>query len=127
MDYENGKDENGRGSQKKPLKTIAAAVTASEAASALLSSGGCTVLLREGTHVVEETIQLGPENSGLSFQNFEGEKAIVSGAVPFSVAQEQWKPVRVELDANWEDYEGWNNVYALPLFMSSLLSPSSLF
>eukprot|EP01050_Picozoa_sp_SAG11_P003986 SAG11_NODE_242_length_11757_cov_9.613999_2_plen_310_part_00 len=84
MDWTRGSDSN-RGTLASPLKTIQAAVN--------MAAGqpSAVVNLRGGTHYVSAPVQVSAANSGLTIQNFNGEVAIVSGAVP--------------LHLNWTKYE----------------------
>ena len=50
------------------------------------------VVLREGTHYLGRTLELGPEDSHVSFVNFPGEAAAMSGAMPITT---DWKPHRL--------------------------------
>eukprot|EP01045_Picozoa_sp_COSAG04_P027475 COSAG04_NODE_4033_length_2352_cov_2.589880_1_plen_415_part_00 len=50
------------------------------------------VVLREGTHHLSRTLELGPEDSRLSFVNYPGEVTSMSGAKPITT---DWKPHRV--------------------------------
>ena len=52
-----------------------------------------TVVMHGGVHRVNETIKLGPEHSGLRVVNAPGETAIISGAVPLTLA---WEPLQGE-------------------------------
>lgn len=79
-----GKDSNS-GAESAPFKTIAAARDAVRTVNSSMS-GDIIVYLREGTHLVSETIQLKPEDSGnngyrIIYQAYPGETPVVSGAV----------------------------------------------
>ncbi len=41
---------------------------------------GISVIVRRGTYCLPETLQLGPEDSGTTYQAYEGEKAVLMGA-----------------------------------------------
>ena len=62
-------DDANPGTLERPLRSIAAAV----ARSAGKASGplGATILLRGGTHYTPETVEIGPEHSGLTIQNYQ--------------------------------------------------------
>ena len=78
VDYVRGSDAND-GSLGAPLKTVAAAV-------ARARGGGdpahTSVVLRNGTHFLANTIALGAADSGLTFSAFPGEAPVISGALP---------------------------------------------
>merc|ERR1719183_2495884 len=79
VDAEIGQDSNA-GTEKAPLKTVAAAV-------AKAPKGN--VVLREGTHFLESTLQLGSENSGLTISAYPGETPVVSGGKKLEVTWEE--------------------------------------
>jgi hypothetical protein len=86
----------------KPFVSIAAAVEAAA------GKADTTIVLREGTFH-EQQIHLGPEHSGLTIQNHNGEHAIVSGAVPLDCHPEPvWEPVNT---TSWNMYPGINNIF----------------
>ena len=89
----------GTGSKARPFASVAAAVAA-----AGKGASPATVLLRGGTYH-ERTIQLGPQHSGLTVQNYLGERAAVSGAVPLRGRWERLPP-------GWAPAPGVNNVFA---------------
>ena len=62
-------DDANPGTLERPLRSIAVAV----ARSARKASGplGATILLRGGTHYTPETVEIGPEHSGLTIQNYQ--------------------------------------------------------
>jgi hypothetical protein len=69
-----------------------------------------TLLLRGGTYYTQgET--LGPEHSGLTLQNYEGEHAVVSGGVPLDGAT--WQPYKINPAGapQWKTASDVNNVY----------------
>lgn len=74
------------GSEANPFTSLVSAVEASRALSS--SYKPTTILLREGTHFLSETIHLGSQDSGLTIQNAAGENAVVSGGKPLKTA---WK------------------------------------
>lgn len=93
VDYINGNDANS-GSLSDPLKTIFAAV---QVARVQHGSSGSTVpvsiILRSGTHVLNSTIELTPQDSFTSFQAYPGESPIVTGAQP--LPKLVWTPFNV--------------------------------
>eukprot|EP01047_Picozoa_sp_COSAG01_P027593 COSAG01_NODE_1826_length_9132_cov_12.328684_2_plen_431_part_00 len=83
VDYASGEDTN-PGTQDSPVKTVGRGV---QLARVLLKRGGggrprAYLLLREGIHHLARPLALGPADSGLTVQNFEGEEVWLSGAVP---------------------------------------------
>lgn len=72
--------------QTGTFSTVAGAVAASRSMRKPL-----TIALREGTHFVSQTIQLGPADSGLTLRNADGARAVLSGGKPLSPA---WAPSR---------------------------------
>ena len=80
-----GGSDAATGTQAAPFATIAAAVKATAGANP------ATVLLRAGTHEIAETVLLGPANSGLTIQNYEGEAVTVTGAKALTVPKAAWK------------------------------------
>jgi hypothetical protein len=82
VDANNTGAHRGDGSKAKPFPTLRAAVVAAEGKPA------ATIVLRAGLHYTEGVV-LTVLHSGLTIQNFEGENAIVSGAVPVPV-KERW-------------------------------------
>ena len=48
-------------------------------------------MLKEGTYYTD-TVQIGPEHSGLTIQNEDGANVTVSGGVPLSIGAADWKP-----------------------------------
>jgi len=79
-----GKDSN-PGSMKAPFGTLAKAVDATRKASAKPG----TIVLRAGSYLLSDTILLGPSDSELTVQNYNGEEVWLSGA---RVIKPQWKP-----------------------------------
>ena len=73
-----------RGSLKAPFRSIHAALNHSRSLPKPLD-----IVLRQGTHFIGQTVNLGPEDSGLRFRNYAGEEAIVSGATKVDL---QWEP-----------------------------------
>ena len=85
VDYARGLDTN-NGGIDSPKKTIAAAVQAAG------GQANATINLRGGRHYVAETVQLTVEHSGLTIQNYMGEKVVVSGGI---VLAAQWAPLKL--------------------------------
>jgi len=83
VDGKKGHDDLGRGNINAPFQTIHLAVSVSRSV-----QKPCSIILREGTHLLESTIQLGPQDSGLTFRNYPGERAIISGGIPLKT---NWK------------------------------------
>jgi len=84
VDPVRGSDITGSGSIEAPFKTLSRAVEASRVPGSLPS----TLLLRAGLHTLNDSLILGPKDSGLSIQNYEGEEAWVSGGTPLDI--ESW-------------------------------------
>ena len=76
--------------QSLPFPTIHAAVEAVRASRA--TGQRAFVVLREGTHYLTRTLELGPEDSHTSFVNYPGEVTSMSGAKPITT---DWKPHRI--------------------------------
>ena len=87
---------SGTGSEAAPFQTLSAAVAAAA------GKAGSTIVLRAGTYHTEQ-IQLGTAHSGLTIQNYEGEEAVVSGAVP----------VKVNGKASWTEVDPVHNTWKL--------------
>lgn len=99
-----GDDDNAGDSLDKPLKTIAKAL-------ALAAAGAAkTIAVRGGTYELAAPLELGPEHSGVTLQNYGGEAAIVSGGVSFTV--DNWVPY-VQTGLHWQTHYGANNVFGL--------------
>ena len=93
VDYLNGNDENS-GTIDQPLKTIFASVLL--ARSQRGQSGSTipiSIILRSGTHVLNNTINLTPNDSYTTFVAFPGESPIVTGAQP--LPKLVWTPFNV--------------------------------
>ena len=73
VDANKGSDTNS-GTMDSPFKTIGKAVTAARAA-----GQSSTIVLREGTFYLTETIELGMQDKGLTIQNYQTEKVWISG------------------------------------------------
>eukprot|EP01047_Picozoa_sp_COSAG01_P017810 COSAG01_NODE_951_length_12498_cov_30.544018_6_plen_809_part_00 len=71
------------GSAERPFQSVADAVERSRSMTKPVD-----ILLRQGTHAVASTVELGPDDSGIRIANCPGEAAELSGAVPL---YPQWK------------------------------------
>ena len=98
-----GHDDQGDGSATNPFATLSRAV---DAAAGVKNT---TVLLRGGAYHLSAPIKLTQAHSGLTIQNFEGERVEVSGGVPFTLAADAWSPYKQSV--RWETSAGVNNVY----------------
>merc|ERR1719230_331935 len=98
VDAKTGNDSNA-GTEQAPMKTVAAAV-------AKAPKGN--VVLREGIHYFESTLQLGSENSGLSISAYPGEKPVVSGGKKLDVSWEEYDVP--SHDVTWQIFENTNVV-----------------
>ena len=76
----------GDGSQSRPLSSLHEAVSAirSHRAASGDYSERSTVVLRAGTHHLLSSLELGPQDSHITFQSYPGEDAAISGTVPVS-------------------------------------------
>lgn len=97
-----GGDDAAAGTKDKPLATLAAAQAAARAAKA---AGPVTVILREGTYYLPNTLIFGPEDSGRAdapvlYTAAAGEKPVISGGM--------------KLDLTWRDYKGPIKQAAVP-------------
>jgi len=81
----NGKDSN-PGTKAAPFATLSKAVDATRKASAKPG----TIILRAGSYLLSKVIVLGPGDSDLTVQNYNGEEAWISGA---KVIHPSWKKV----------------------------------
>ena len=93
VDYINGNDAN-NGNIASPLKTISSAV---QLARVQRGSSGSTnpvsIVLRGGTHVLNVTIELTPQDSFTTFVAYPGEVPVVTGAQP--LPKLVWSPFNV--------------------------------
>jgi len=83
VDATNGNDQTNDGSISKPFATAKQALDAIRKVRA--NNPGDAVygiVFRQGRHYVTETLSLGPEDSNLTFQNYNGEEVWISGAIP---------------------------------------------
>ena len=86
----------GDGSKTSPFSTLVDAVAAAA------GKGAATIVLYAGTYHTEQ-VQLGTEHAKLTIQNFEGQEAVVSGAVP----------VKVNGKGAWTQYDATHNTWKL--------------
>ena len=86
VDAETGSDTTGTGSASAPYLTIAKGVETAAAK----PSGSRTVILRNGTYYISETVQIPPAAHGLTIEGMAGETAWVSGGTKLDPIK--WKP-----------------------------------
>ena len=84
VDAKKGSDSNS-GTMSSPFGTIAKAINASRSV-----GQPSTIILREGTFYITDTIQLGPKDSGLTIMNYQSEEVWISGAKRITT---KWTPV----------------------------------
>lgn len=84
-----GSDETGDGTFEKPFATFEKARDAARE----LKQENMTVFVREGTYFFQNTLELTPQDSGITFRNYNGEAVELSGALTFD-------------QLSWSDYEG---------------------
>jgi hypothetical protein len=84
VDAERGSDATGTGAQAKPFATVSKGVAAAAA------KPGGTVILRNGTYYLAETVQVPPTAEGLTIEGMPGETAWVSGGTKLDPID--WKP-----------------------------------
>jgi hypothetical protein len=82
-----GSDSAAGGTISSPLRTLAAAVAKVAALPA-----GRAIVLRQGTHYLAKTLELGAHHTGLRIVNYPGEQVFISGAVPISAKSLRWIP-----------------------------------
>lgn len=97
-----GHDSN-TGSKESPFATVQKAVHATA------SKGAATILLRAGRYFINNTIDIGAENNGLTIQNFDGERVEVTGAKTFTLPQTAWQPYKNRV--GWDQHASMNNVF----------------
>ena len=78
---------SGDGSQASPLGSVEEA--ARRASLLPPAQRPAAIVLGGGNHVLEATLELGPEHSNITFVSAPGEQAVVTGAVPLSL---KWSP-----------------------------------
>mmetsp|Transcript_20004 Transcript_20004/g.27525 ORF Transcript_20004/g.27525 Transcript_20004/m.27525 type:complete len:912 (+) Transcript_20004:97-2832(+) len=97
-----GNDGNS-GSITSPFKTIDVAV---KQCASLLPP--CVVNLREGTYPLSAPVEIDVDS--LVLQNYNGENAVLSGAVKFELGE--WEDISVRKPlSDWVQYDNDNNVY----------------
>ena len=96
----------GDGSKSKPL-TLEAAV----AAAATAYQKPVTILLRGGVYRLADAVQLGPEHSNLTLQNFEGEEAVISGAAHVAVSKSAWSLANASTNTWQLDLKGQTGLF----------------
>jgi hypothetical protein len=96
-----GSDVDGDGSATAPLASVPAALRLSRLLAP--APGACkkTIALKSGTHYLNETMQLGPQDSGLCLVGAAGEHATLSGGM--------------ELTLTWTKLSGGGGVYVADL------------
>ena len=92
---------DGNGSKAKPFATLEAGVDAAAAV-----NGAVTLVLRKGKYYTAGIV-LTTAHSGLTIENFEGEEAVVSGAISVPVSQAQWSPHNTQTNTWKLDLSGW--------------------
>jgi len=78
-------DDAASGTLQAPIRSLQLAVDSA-------AQAGAAVVLRGGTHFLEETLHLGPQHSGLTISTHPGENAQISGGKLLDVS---WKPYNV--------------------------------
>jgi hypothetical protein len=78
----------GDGTKAKPFATLAQAVAAAA------GKPKATILLRAGVHHSGQLV-ITAAHAGITFQNYQGEHAVVSGGVPIQATKADWKPFNV--------------------------------
>ena len=103
VDAHVGADDH-EGTVHRPLRSLEAAVA--------LARGrpNATVVLREGVHRVPRTINLTAATANLTVQNFEGERAAVSGSLALSISPNAWRPYKIGT-GQWVVSRGANLVW----------------
>ena len=101
VDADKGSDSN-PGTMEKPFQTISKAVMA--------ASMGSTIVLRAGTHYLQDTINLNATHSGATIMNFKGEEAWISGGISI---KPEWKPYKVSNSTAWAVAQNENAIYAM--------------
>jgi len=106
VDYSQGSDTN-NGSLQAPFKTIAYAVNISRTVP--IDQKPVTLYLRNGTHYITSTINLTPQDNGLSFLAYNNEIPVLSGTLHLPPLT--WTPYN-KTNTTWSlVYNDTNNVY----------------
>ena len=118
MDYAQGSDDND-GRIASPFKTLLKAMQA-----ARRWGNPSTIVLRNGTHYVNETIQFTADDSGLVIQNYPGETPILNAGALLDVT---WQPYGLSSECAYlaivfQDFL----VFDLASFHSTLLHTSPI-
>jgi len=66
------------------------------------------VYLREGTFYPGKTLELVTADSGLTIQNYNGERVVISGGIPLEIT---WEPYNVSKHDSWQVAQDENDVY----------------
>lgn len=99
VDAHNGEDTNS-GTEASPFRSIE---------TALQKSPTGTIVLRDGTFFLEESLTLVPKNSGLLIMAYPGEEPVISGGKQVQVS---WEPYNVtEPGTIWEVDESTTTVW----------------
>jgi hypothetical protein len=93
VDAKRGSDVNGDGSAAKPFKSVQKALELSRT----LQAAKRSIVLKEGTYYLQETLQLDDRDSGLTIQNYFGDEVWISGG---RVLETNWQPYAVKGDLN---------------------------
>jgi len=91
--------DDAAGSSDEPLQTLEAAAAAAR------GRRNATIVLRAGVHRVARTVALSAEHVNLTIQNYEGERASLSGARGLAIPAAAWQPYRVGT-GDWVVREG---------------------
>jgi hypothetical protein len=92
----------GDGSKVRPFSTLEAGIHA-----AAKGKAPVTVVLREGAYYTEGIV-LSAQHSGITIQNFEGEEAVVTGAVKVPVSKTKWSLHRATTNTWRLDLADWD-------------------
>jgi hypothetical protein len=93
----------GDGSKASPFSTLAAAIKTCK------NGAQMTIVLRGGVHYTEGLL-LTAMHSGMTIQNFEGENAVVSGAVHVPVSKSKWSQHNAATNTWKLDLSGWQHM-----------------
>jgi len=97
-DAKHGSDSNS-GSENSPVKTLPIALKLSRNAG---KGNARTIVLREGYYFLSQALELTSDDSGLTVQNYAGERADIAGAAPLDL---DWQPYNVSDAATGGFYE----------------------
>lgn len=111
---DSGSDSND-GSLQAPFQTIMKGVEATRSArqngKLMAATTQCTLSLMEGTYYQSDTIILTDADSYLTFQNYDGQRAVISGGVPLQFNGD-WQLEEYK-ETQWVNYTGYNNVFGI--------------